>query len=64
MYNICIIYFEKMMFCCVWVFWGEGGGGLVCDVVYLVFSFLLDVKYFLGYRIDKKIFYGVLFLLI
>lgn len=42
-------------------FGGRGGGGLVCDVVYLVFSFLLDVKYFLGYRIDKKIFYGVLF---
>lgn len=50
-----------MMFCCVWVFWGEGGG-LVCDAVYSVFSFSLDAKYSLGHRIDKKIFYGVLFL--
>lgn len=49
-----------MMFCCVWVFWGEGV--LVYGAVYSVFSFSLDAEYSLGHRIDKKTFYGVLFL--
>lgn len=39
-----------------------GGRVLVCDAVYSVFSFSLDAKYSLGHRIDKKTFYGVLFL--
>lgn len=49
-----------MMFCCGWVFGGRGV--LVCDAVYSVFNFSLDAEYSLGHRIDKKIFYGVLFL--
>lgn len=39
-----------------------GGRVLVCDAVYSVFSFSLDAEYSLGHRIDKKTFYGVLFL--
>lgn len=43
-------------------FWGRGV--LVCDAVYSVFNFSLDAEHSLGHRIDKKTFYGVLFLLI
>lgn len=50
-----------MMFCCVWVFWGEGGFCMWC-CIYSVFNFSLDAEYSLGHRIDKKTFYGVLFL--
>lgn len=59
MYNI---FWKNDVLLCLGFLGGEGGGGLVCDAVYSVFSFSLDAKYSLGHRIDKKTFYGVLFL--
>lgn len=41
-------------------FWGEGGFDMWCCIFSIQFS--LDAKYSLGHRIDKKTFYGVLFL--
>lgn len=46
----------------LWLGFLGGGRVLVCDAVYSVFNFSLDAEYSLGHRIDKKTFYGVLFL--
>lgn len=56
MYNI---YWKNDVLLCLG-FWGEGGFGMWCCIFSIQFS--LDAEYSLGHRIDKKIFYGVLFL--